>query len=239
MQLKVAVVIALGIEANILKTLRGGVQNSSIDLYQCGPGAARATEAARAAVEAGAGALVSWGLAGGLVPELAPGTVLLPKRILVAAGEPLDTDPDWRASVVEAMGLEFAVHDGDLLTADDVLKTPRMKASAARSSGGVAVDMESAAIAQVAANADLPVIVLRVVADGANDYLPANIDQWIDARGQRRLAPALGVVFRPSQWSTLLILARRYRVAQSVLTKLAQRLVPLSFAVSPRSVRYS
>src|SRR5262245_62206062 len=46
-------------------------------VVQSGPGAARAAAAASRAIDAGAGLLVSWGLAGSLSAAVAPGTVVL------------------------------------------------------------------------------------------------------------------------------------------------------------------
>ncbi len=236
---KIAIVIALGIERACLESELDDDPSSSIVLYQSGPGATRAAEAARTAVKTGASALVSWGLAGGLEPELKPGTVVIPQRILVSSGSLIDTDRGWQARLVAALQSEFIVHEGDLLVSERLLATPRSKARAALDSGAVAVDMESAAIATVAEEADLPVIAVRVVADGLADTLPADVSAWIDADGRRRLTPLFGAVFKPSQWSTLATLARRSGIAQHTLTNLARLLVPTGFEFVPQSSRDS
>ncbi len=99
--------------------------------------------------------------------------------------------------------------------------------------------MESAAIAAIAEEADLPVIAVRVVADGLADTLPADVSAWIDADGRRRLMPLFATLFKPSQWSTLATLARHSGIAQDTLTNLARRLVPTGFEFAPRSPRDS
>ena len=58
--------------------------------------------------------------------------------------------------------------------------------------------MESAGVAAAAAAAAAPFVVLRVIADGPDDALPAGVEAWIDERGERRLAPLLEAVSRPS-----------------------------------------
>jgi adenosylhomocysteine nucleosidase len=190
---------------------------------QSGPGAARAGEAARRTAGAGAGLLVSWGLAGGLGATVAPGTVVLPRRVLAHGAEPLSVDAAWHARLA-ALSADFALDCGDLLTVPAALESPAAKRAAAAATGAVAVDMESAAIGSAAAGAHLPFVALRVVIDGCDDALPADAERWIDDGGNRRLTPAVRASLDPRQWRALLTLARRYRVASRVLDRLARAL---------------
>ena len=192
-------------------------------VVQSGPGAARAADGAARAVDSGAGLLVSWGLAGGLGPAVAPGTVLLPRRVLEPGAEPLPVDAVWHARLCNLAG-ELALEQGDLLTAPAVLESPAAKRAAAAATRAVAVDMESSAIAAVAARANVPFVALRVVVDGFDDTLPPGTARWIDARGHRRLTPALRAAVDARQWRTLLTLANRYRVASGTLDRLARAL---------------
>jgi adenosylhomocysteine nucleosidase len=198
---------------------------------QSGPGAARAATAAERAIESGAGLLVSWGLAGALKAAVAPGTVVLPRRILRPGDGPLPADPAWHARLEGLVG-ELAVDCRDLLTVPAALETPAAKRAAAAATDAVAVDMESAAIASAAAKAGVPFVALRVVVDGIDDALPRGAEQWIDARGDRRVTAALRASLDVKQWRLLLTLAKRYRVASRVLDRLARALAarPLSSA---------
>ncbi len=81
--------------------------------------------------------------------------------------------------------------------------------------------MESAAIAAVAARAGARFVALRVVVDAAGDELPADVERWIDERGERRIGAALAAALRPAQWRGLWMLAQRYRVARRTLARLA------------------
>jgi hypothetical protein len=207
---------------------------SSISFHQCGPGAARAARLASEAAERGAAGLVSWGLAGGLVAAAEPGTVVLPKRVVSAGGgPPRATDAAWRARLVEALRPRFRLLEGDLLASDAVLGAPEQKARAAKDTGAVAVDMESAGIAAAAAAAALPFVALRVVADGAGDRLPPGIERWIDADGNRRAAAVIAAAWRPTQWPALFVLAARYADARRTLEALAEDLVPSGFLLRP------
>jgi hypothetical protein len=88
-------------------------------------------------------------------------------------------------------------------------------------SGAAAADMESAAIAAVAARAGARFVALRVVVDAAGDELPADIERWVDERGERRIAAALSAALHPAHWRGLWMLAQRYRAARQTLARLA------------------
>jgi len=198
-------VAALAIECASLR--RHVPRAASWLVVQSGPGSARAADGAKRAIDSGADLLVSWGLAGGLGAAVAPGTVVLPRRVLEQGAEPLRVDAAWHARL-SALAGELALEQGDLLTATHA----------------VAVDMESAAVAAVAARARVPFVALRVVVDGLDDALPPGAEKWIDPRGNRRVTAALRAAVDARQWRSLLTLAKRYRVASGVLDHLARAL---------------
>ena len=225
----VAVIAALAMEWAPLDALLMASPTPPIRVYQCGIGRERAHDAANAALSAGASALVSWGVAGALVPELSPGTILLPQQVLTRDGEELATDSRWRMEVCRALQPMYAVHGGSLLDAREVLSTRDAKARVAQASGAIAVDMESAAVGRAAAGAGKPFVVLRVVVDALADTLPRGVERWVDEAGNRRLIAALEIAFRPACWPGLFKLSRRYRQARRALTDSAQVLVPQGF----------
>ena len=214
-------IAALGIEC---ASLRRHVPRAATWLVeQSGPGGARAAIASRRAIDSGAQLLVSWGLAGGLGAAVAPGTVVLPRRVVEQGAAPLPVDAAWHARLAALAG-ELALDCGDLLTVPAALESPAAKRAAAAATHAVAVDMESAAVAQVAARARVPFVALRVVVDGLDDALPQGSERWIDAHGNRRLTAALRAAFDFTQWGPLLTLAKRYRVASGALEDLARAL---------------
>ncbi len=192
-------------------------------VVQSGPGAARAAAAAARAVDGGASLLVSWGFAGGLDATLAPGAVVVPKRVVQVGASPLAVDTSWHAKLA-TLADAFVLEQRDLLTVPAALESADAKRAAAAATNAVAVDMESAAIAAAAAQARVPFVALRVVVDAAADALPRGAEQWIDAQGNRRLAPTLRAAVSMRQWRPLLNLAQRYRTATGVLDRLAQAL---------------
>lgn len=216
---KIGFIAALGIECASLR--RHAVPQWVV--VQSGPGAERAAVAAARAVDAGVQLLVSWGLAGALHARVAPGTVVAARRVVASTGEALAVDAVWHSSLA-ALAADFALERGDLLSVPHVLESPESKRAAAAATGAVAVDMESAAIAAVAARAGVSFVALRVVVDGAGDALPAGAEQWLDERGNRRMTATLRAVGNWRQWRALLTLAKRYRVASQVLDRLARAL---------------
>jgi hypothetical protein len=81
--------------------------------------------------------------------------------------------------------------------------------------------MESAAVAQAAAEAGVPCIAVRVIADSSADALPENVLSLVTADGRTRYRGLLPVLLAPSQIPLLLSLARRSSAACRVLSTLA------------------
>lgn len=226
---RIAVVAALAMERTCLDSLVGSGSGSLVDLHQSGIGRDNARRTARAALDGGAAGMISWGFAGGLEWGLAAGTVLLPGRLLGGEGREISVDAPWQARLVAALEARFQLHTGDLLEVDRVLATPAQKARSRESSGAVAVDMESATLAETAGERGVPFVAVRVVADGPADALPPRVERWIDVAGNHRLSPALDAALRPAQWRALITMGHRYRKARRTLIALARQLVPLHF----------
>lgn len=185
-----------------------------------GPAAAR--RGAEALIGAGAGALVSFGLAGGLDPALAPGTVCLPGEVVGGPGPGLPTDAGWRSRLQARLAGRAPVAGGVLLASEDLVATPAAKARLFAATGAVAVDLESRAIGEVAAERGLPFLVVRVIVDGAGDGLPPVVALATEG-GTVRLGRLLGALARrPADLAPLVRLARRYAVAGRALALLAR-----------------
>lgn len=189
-----------------------------------GMGQAAAAAAARRLVLAGAGALASFGMAGGLDPTLICGTVLLPDEIALEGGvvpDILPTSKGWRQRLRAAMPGSCIVCGGRLLTSRQPIARPDAKAAAWRHTGAIAADMESAAIAQVAGQAGLAFIALRVIVDTAADELPAAVIA-ASAGGSLRVGRLIaGLLRAPADVGALIRLSARYRIATRVLATVA------------------
>ena len=110
-----------------------------------------------------------------------------------------------------------AVTEGNLLTSTHAIDTPADKAAAFRNTGAAAVDMESAAVAQIAAKHNLPFIAVRVIVDTAADTLPRAVVAASRA-GRVRFARLIGgLILAPREIAPLIRLAQRYRIAMRSL----------------------
>ncbi|MGH6901300.1 MAG: phosphorylase, partial [Geminicoccaceae bacterium] len=129
-------------------------------------------EAARLESEGAAG-LVSFGLAGGLAPELRPGDLLLPAIVRSPNGLSVPTDPRWRerlAALLETRGLR--VMGGAIAGSDRIVTTVADKRALLETTGAIAVDMESHEVAAVASAAGIPLLVIRAIADPQERVIP-------------------------------------------------------------------
>ena len=162
----------------------------------------RAEAEARRMVAAGCRALVSWGIAGGLDPALAPGHLL-------AAGAVID-EGETRA---------LAAPEGPLLLGSDLaVMTVAEKAGLHRATGAAAVDMETHRVARAGAAAGVPVHAIRAVADTANRALPVLAANALDAEGRPRIGAVLaGLLRRPGDLPGLFALRRDTAAALATL----------------------
>ncbi|MGA8093089.1 MAG: hypothetical protein WB823_02375 [Steroidobacteraceae bacterium] len=220
----IGIVSALAAEARTLgpaarhgAELRELADRALLAVSGIGEGAAAA--AARRLVLGGAIGLASFGMAGGLDPALICGAVLLPEEVVAPNGAAVSaTTSEWRERVRAALPASCVACGGKLLTSDRPVATPEAKAAAWRESRAAAVDMESAAIAQVARQAGLPFIALRVIVDTASDQLPAAVIA-ASGGGQLRLGRLLAALLRaPGDVGGLIRLSARYRIAMRILT---------------------
>jgi adenosylhomocysteine nucleosidase len=221
------VVAALAAEARALgpSMRRGGLKtcgeisrlHDGTLLAVSGIGCPAAESAARALVDAQVSALMSFGLAGALDPALAAGAIMLPGELISHDGARFATCKAWRERVAVSLGPDSAVSTGTLLTSARAIETPAEKAAAFRDTGAAAVDMESAAVAAVAAAHKLPFIAVRVIVDTAGDALPPSV-MAASSAGRVQIGRLIaGLVAAPREIAALIRLARRYRMAMRSL----------------------
>jgi adenosylhomocysteine nucleosidase len=222
----VGVVAALAAEARTLgRAVRRHDGLSSLPdgalLAVGGMGGMLAAAAARRLAEAGVVGLVSFGFAGGLDPKLSAGAVICPAEVISGSGARFAASTDWRERL-RAANAARPLLAGLLLTRAAPLDSVADKASAFRETGAVAVDMESSAVAEVAAAFGLPFLALRVIVDTAADVLPQSV---LDASragnlNMRRLLS--GLALAPWELLALIRLAQRYRAATLSLAAVAR-----------------
>ena len=213
----IGVVCALAAEARPLARLAGASVSVS------GMGGDAAAAAARALIDSGATALLSWGLAGALDPALAAGALFLPSCVMASGGAALDMAPAWHQRLRAALADQHPIARGTMLTSARALGSAAAKAAAFRDTGALAVDMECLPVAQVAAAHGLPFVAIKVIVDRAADDLPRAVAAAADAAGRLHLWRLLGALARsPADLAPLSRLALRYRAASRTLAAAAR-----------------
>ena len=179
-------------------------------------GAARAAEDLLAQ---GARALVSFGLAGGLSPEVEPGTLLVPEVVLEGQRRYV-----CDAALITLLG---GAAGGAIFAGREIAVSPGDKAALFRKAKAVAVDLESGAVARVATARGIPFAVLRAVADPAGRHLPpAALIPLKDGGGINLAAIIRSVAASPGQIPELLGLARDAGRARAALVGRLKALGP-------------
>jgi len=200
---KIGFVVGLSAEARLLQPL-------SVRVGIGGGFPAGAARAAEKLVEEGAKALVSFGLAGGLNPALPPGAVLVPQSV-IDGGEIYPCDP----ALIEWLG---GANAKCMMSAKLVAETASEKTALFKATQAEAIDLESGAVARIAAGAKIPFAVLRAVADPAARNLPPAALIALNGAGEIGFLTVLASVFKkPAQIPALITLGQDAAKARSAL----------------------
>jgi adenosylhomocysteine nucleosidase len=122
-----------------------------------------------AAAKDKASAIISFGIAGGLCPSLAPGTKLVAEKIVTRDGGAFLSDPSWTKRMSAALGGAPIV---TMAGVDSPVSDGAARQALLAETGAVSVDTESHIAAEFAAAYNLPFAAFRVVADPAGRELP-------------------------------------------------------------------
>jgi adenosylhomocysteine nucleosidase len=134
--------------------------------------------------------IVSTGFAGALVPDLQCGHILMADSLVDSHRHPLEVGFRIAPQTIEAMP---SLHVGRLLTVDQLFRRRGEKEQLAAEFGAVACDMETIAVAQVCHRRQVRFLSVRIISDGLDDRLPAEVEHMLD---QQSLAGKLGAATR-------------------------------------------
>ena len=193
----------------------------SIEISGVGP--RQAHLASSKLLENGAKALASWGSAGGLVSEVFPGSLVLPRNILAANGTVYQADSHWHERLVRRLKGQMDLHTGPLTESKAVLTSPSEKMALFHRTGAVAVDMESAAVAAAAHQAGVPFVAIRAIADPVGLTVPQVVLTAADGFGRLRPFKLLErLAWHPAELLALIQLGRDFRAAHASLATVAR-----------------
>lgn len=207
--------VATAPEKRILKSSAASLPGAIFLQTGVGPGPVRQMAGAiRAGKPAG---LISIGTAGGLHSGLRPGHLLLPARVTTEHGEVFPVTPAWHARICDCL-VDHVIETGTIVSVGRAVRNPRDKQQLAAQSGAVAVDMESAELARIAAQNTIPFLVMRTVADAHDQPLPQVAVAALSSSGDLRIAALLGrLLRRPGEIAALIRLQANFRTAGTML----------------------
>lgn len=168
----VGIVSALKSEASCLMNLRFPVLKiANIDrharLCLSSMGDEAAELASQSLLELGVEALASFGVAAALDKKLLPGDLVLAEEIIDtgAENEILPVSLLWRNRLEQMLSPKLTIVGGSIAKSTAPLTTAQAKLDLAEATGACAADMESAAIARMAARDGVPFIAIRAIVD--------------------------------------------------------------------------
>ena len=180
-----------------------------------------ATAAAQRLVRSGVSALISFGLAGGLAPRLTAGLLVIPLDLIAETGQTWRCDP--------ALAARFGLQHGSMLAGDAILTTALAKTAAYQRHGALAVDLESGAVARIAAAHNIPFAILRAICDPADRDLPPAALTALHPDGRIKPGALLQSLARhPRQIPALIVLGRDAARARKALLAAVASAGPLN-----------
>jgi hopanoid-associated phosphorylase len=202
-------------------------ERTSLCLSSIGSKAARG--AALKLRERDINALVSFGVAAAVNNELIPGDLVLPEAVTMN-GEVLPVDLEWRNRLAGVMSKQLTVAGGILASCEEPLTSTEQKLALGEATGACAADMETAAIAKVAAEAGISFLAIRAIVDPIEFSPPEALMSAVYPDGSVDAVQLIKLVLNGSiSIKTLIHLGLGMHVARSALIEVVQR-TGLTFA---------
>ncbi len=173
-------------------TFRGGrYDDIRVAVVESGVGFARARRATQALIDAHTPRWVlSCGFSGALLTEMKTGNIVVADSIADTHGQHLDIDLHMEEN------RDGGLYVGRLVNSDDLVRTVAQKKSIAESSGAIAVDLESLAVAQVCRERKMRFLAVRVISDDMSADLPPEILSILGSTGTMRVGAAFGAMWK-------------------------------------------
>lgn len=217
---RVGVVTASQAEADCLRQFP---EASAPLICVSGGSALRARAGTEQLLATGVAGLVSFGLAVGLAPVLRPGDVVVAESVVLPSGKSISIDATWRLALLQRLGSSgLNVRVARIAGSDELLTSAIAKRRAFQTTFAAALDTDSHAVAEVAAAAGLPLLVVRAVAEPAEEMRPAIAFAANGADGQARSLAVVGhLAKRPWEIPAAWRFSKNGRLALEALRRVA------------------
>jgi len=222
------VVTGLASEAAVVSAMLDDA-TPPVQVVCAGANTARAAALSRDLVSQGCTALMSFGIAGAVSPDLDSGDLVIPDDVLIddvdEDGQMRDIcacDQGWLGGLQAALAEARLPYSGGMLIGSAKLwRDAKDKEAVHEITEAVAIDMESGAVAAVAAEARLSFLAVRAAADRARASLPVLVENAVGPDGRPKIGHAIAsLIRRPSEIPATLRLARRSELALARLRML-------------------
>jgi len=221
--LPLLIVTGMAFEARIARghasAHRTGRGNENIEVVYAAR-ADRLTQQLNDALMRGVSGVLSFGTAGGLAPDLSPGSLIVAGAVDGPEGRMM-TDAQWSARLVDALAASPVASNlwqGSLASVTTPVASAQAKATLFGATGALAVDMESYLAATAAARYHVPFAACRAVVDPAWRSLPTAALAGLRDDGTTSVWPVLRELARhPGQLRALLQVATDARAARAAL----------------------
>lgn len=200
------------------------IAGHDIVLVEAGMGTLNAGWAATSLAAESPDLLISAGFGGAVLAGLSVGDVVVAEQILQWSGsefEEISVGFYGRNAIAESLSLER----GAFITCDVILSKHDLAQRLPAVAVNPVVEMESAAVARVAAMHGIPFLSMRAISDPWDEELGFSIDEFCDDAMRIRPAKVLATILRrPRIIPQLVRLARNSRVAAAGLARAMERL---------------
>jgi adenosylhomocysteine nucleosidase len=174
-------------------------------------------------------ALLSFGIAGALGPNLQVGDTVVSTGVINARGDVFVADDSWLQRAIVLLDQELSsVHKGLIYGCDKTISTPQLKSEIHASSKAICVDMETHRMALVAGRASIPFLAIRVILDDTSRVIPSAALGVIGENGKPLIGRVIrGLLRHPNQIPALMALSRDMETALETLRRVPGILGPL------------
>ena len=203
---------------------RFSLANGEACLIESGMGAAKGAAATRVLIDTACpSVIINFGFAGAVTTGPSVGDLVMANRLFFhqrrSFSEQYDLDQDLSALMEMALTKgcwekTFQVYRGTFITAGEIVDKGELAGILPQGVANPVLDMETAAVAQVAAGLKIPLIAVRAISDDAGEELGFSLEELTDNELNVRIGRVLWTVARkPWIIPQLLRLARNSKLA--------------------------
>jgi len=228
---------------------QGNLNGRPLTIVQGGIGRENAMKAASSLLESTrVDLLISAGVAGGIRHGLNVGDLVVAENVGYSKqsdfdGEELQLESDFvcKEEIVQLARQysddpESKIHFGNLLTVDKVISQASTKRRIGEQNSFLAVEMESAAVAEVAYENGVEFAAIRSISDDIDDDLQLDYDNMISDEGKVKVTSiALSILKNPQKLALLSRLNKQTKTAAKSLAYFMTKLIPLIDTNFPRT----